>query len=101
MAERIRILFREQGIPYFVYWLPFQWLFQQLSLPSQASSEEPAGIGGWGAGGSPPKDQEWLGSLANALKMLVEKAIKAVKAIVVSILGAILRFLKKTVGFVA
>ena len=57
--------------------------------------------GGWGAGGSPPKDQEWLGSLANALKMLVEKAIKAVKAIVVSILGAILRFLKKTVGFVA
>ena len=41
----------------------------------------------------------WLDKLANALKRLAGKAVEAVKAIVVSVLGAILSFLKKTVGF--
>ena len=54
-----------------------------------------------GAGGFSPKDEGWLYMLANALKRLAGKIVEAVKAIVVSVLGAILSFLKKTVGFVA
>ena len=38
--------------------------------------------------------------LADALKKLAGKATKALPAIVGSVLGAILRFLGKTVGFV-
>ena len=59
------------------------------------------GGGGRGAGGFSPKDEGWLYMLANALKRLAGKIVEAVKAIVVSVLGAILSFLKKTVGFVA
>ena len=53
------------------------------------------------SGGSPLKDEGWLDRPANALKRLPEKAVEAVKAIAICILGAILSFLKKTVGFVA
>ena len=55
---------------------------------------------GGGTGGSATKGEGWLEKLANAIKLLTGKAAEAVKAIVVSVLGAILSFLKKTVGFI-
>ena len=56
------------------------------------------GGGGRGAGGFSPKEEGWLYMLANALKRLAGKVVEAVKAILVSVLGAILSFLKKTVA---
>ena len=43
------------------------------------------------AGSSPPKDEGWVRQASKC----TQKAIEAVKAIVVSVLGAILSFLKK------
>ena len=62
--------------------------------------------GGGGAGSSPSKDERvlkknWLGRLADPLKRLVRKAAKVLPAIVGSVVGAILSFLEKTVGFSA
>ena len=60
------------------------------------------GGGGGGTGGSPPKDEGILkNGLADALKRLAGKAVEALPAIVESVVGAILSFLGKTVGFVA
>ena len=61
--------------------------------------------GGRGTGYSPPKGngilKKWLYRLANALKILTGKAVEAWPAIVGSVVGAILSFLGKAVGFVA
>ena len=58
-----------------------------------------------GGGGPPLKDEEvlkkWLDRLANALKRLAGKAVEAWPAIVGSVVGVILSFLGKAVGFVA
>ena len=58
-----------------------------------------------GAGGPPSKDKgtlkKWLDRLADALKRLTGKADEALPAIVGSIVGSILSFLGKTIGFVA
>ena len=66
------------------------------------------GVFGEGCGGtgvSPPKDKgilkKWLDRLANALKRLAGKAVEVLPAIVGSVVGAILSFLEKAVGFVA
>ena len=60
------------------------------------------GGGGGGTGGSPPKDEGILkNGLADALKRLAGKAVEALPTIVESVVGAILSFLGKTVGFVA
>ena len=60
--------------------------------------------GGGGAGGSTPKGEgilkKWLDGLADALKRLSGKADEALPAIVGSVVGAILSFLGKAVGFV-
>ena len=61
--------------------------------------------GGRRTGYSPPKGngilKKWLYRLANALKILTGKAAEAWPAIVGSVVGAILSFLGKAVGFVA
>ena len=61
--------------------------------------------GGRGTGGSAPKDEgvwkTWLETLANALKRHVRKTLEALPAVVGSVVGAILSFLGKAVGFVA
>ena len=61
--------------------------------------------GGGGAGGSPPKAEgilkKWLDRLANAVKRLAGKAVEALPAIVRSVVGTILSFFGKAVGFVA
>ena len=59
------------------------------------------GGGDVGTGGSPPKDKGWLDRLADALKGLTGKSVEAVEAIIESAFGAILSFLKNTVGSVA
>ena len=45
--------------------------------------------------------KKWLDRLADALKRLTGKADEALPAIVGSIVGSILSFLGKTIGFVA
>ena len=66
-------------------------------------------IGVFGRGGvdsvSPPKDEgafkKWLNRLADALKIPAGLAVDTVPAIVRSVVGAILSFLGKALGFVA
>ena len=57
-----------------------------------------------GKGDSPSKDEgvlkKWLNRLADVLKRLAEKAVEAL-LIVGSVVGTILSFLGKAVGFVA
>ena len=62
----------------------------------------------WGrrrGGGLPSKDEgvlnKWLNRLSDALKRLARKAVEAFPAIVGSVVGAILSFLSKAVGFAA
>ena len=61
--------------------------------------------GDGGTGGSPSKDEgflkKWLDRLADALKRLMGKAVEALPVIVRSVVGAILSFFGKAVGFVA
>ena len=72
--------------------------------------EEAAGGGGGGGGGkrgggSPPKDKgtlkKWLDRLADALKRLPVKPVEVLPATTGNVVGAILSFLGKVVGFVA
>ena len=100
LGERIRILFREQGITIFSVLTAVSMLISMIVL---------AVTGGGGAPGSPPKDKrefrKWLkkqlNRLANALKRLAGKAVAALPGIIGSVVGAILSFLGKTVGFLA
>ena len=101
LAERIRILFKEQDIT----------IVATLSALSMTISRIVLAItdvfgGGGGTGGSPPKDKgalkKWLDRLVDALKRFAGKAAKVLPAIAVvgSVVGAILSFLGKAVGFV-
>ena len=86
MTERIRTFFYEQSITIFS-------VLTAISLLLQASFER-----GAGGSASPPKDEGWLGRLADALKRIAGKAIEKLSDIVVSVFGAILSFLGKVVG---
>ena len=100
LAERIRTLFREQGITIFS-------ILTALSMTISTITLAITGVfgGGGGTGGSLPKEEralkKWLDRLAEALKRLARKAVEALPAIVGSVVGAILSFLGKAVGFVA
>ena len=98
MVERIRTLFREQGIPIFS-------ILTALSMTISTIALTITGACGGGGGGSPPKDEgvlnKWLNRLADALKRLAGKVVEALSAIVGSVVGAILSFSGKVVGFVA
>ena len=101
LLERIRTLFKEQGITIFS-------ILSALSMTIATIVLAITGIfggGTGGAGGSPPKDKgtwkKWLDRLANALKRLAGKAAEALPVIVGTIVVAILSFLGKAVGFVA
>ena len=100
LAERIRALFREQGITIFS-------ILTALSMTILTIVLAITGVFGWsgGIGGSPPKDEgvlkKWLGRLANALKRLARKAVEALPAIVGRVIGAVLSYLGKAVGFLA
>ena len=100
LAERIRTLFREQGITIMSILTAFSMTISTIVLAITCVF----GVGR-GKGGSPPKDKEalkkWLDRLANPLKGLAGKAIEALPAIVESVVDAILSFFGKAVGFVA
>ena len=98
LVERIRTLFREQGITIFS-------ILTALSMTISTFALTITGACGGGEGGSPPKDEgvlnKWLNRLADALKRLAGKVVEALSAIIGSVVGAILSFLGKVVGFVA
>ena len=100
LGERIRTLFREQGITIFSILTAFSMTISTIVL----SITGVFGRGG-SAGGSPPKEEgilkKWLDRLAKAVKRLAGKAIEALPAIVGSVVAAILSLLAKVVGFVA
>ena len=99
LAERLRTVFREQGITIFS-------ILTALSMTISAIVLAITGAfgGDGGTGGSPPKDKgvlkKWLDRLVDALKRLLGKAVEALPAIIGSVAGAISSFLGKTVGFV-
>ena len=94
LGEKIRTLFREQGITIFSVLTAVSMIISTIVL---------AVTGGGGAPGSPPKDEgefrKWvkkqLNRLANALKRLAGKAVAALPGIIGSVVGAILSFLGK------
>ena len=100
MGERIRALFREQGITIFSILTALSITISTIVFDITDVSE-----GGGGTGSSPPKDEgvlkKWLDRLADVLKRLAGKAVEALPAIVESVVGASLSFLGKAVGFVA
>ena len=96
LAERIRTLFREQGITIFSILTALSMTISTIVLAITSVLG-----GGGGTGGSPSKDKGWLNRLADALKRLAGKAVEALPTIVGSVVGAILSFLRKAIGFVA
>ena len=100
LLEKILILFREQGIT-------IASILSALSMTITTIALAITGVFGrtGGTGGSPSKGRgtlkKWLNRLADALKRLVGKAAEALPAIVESIVGAILSFFGKAIGFVA
>ena len=99
LAERIRTLFKEQGIT-------IASILTALSMTIATIVLAITGGGGsGGAGGSPSKGRgtlkKWLDRLADALKRLAGKVAEALPGIIGSIAGAALSFLGKAVGFFA
>ena len=100
LTERIRTLFKVQGITIFS-------ILTALSMTISTIVLAITGVfgGKGGAGGSASKDKgtlkKWLDRLEDALKRLAGKAIEALPAIVGSVAGAILSFHGNAVGFVA
>ena len=97
MLDRIRTLFKEQGITIFSVLTAFSMTIAAIVLAITGVF----GGGGGGTGVSPPKDRGVLDRLADALKRLAGKAAEALPAIIGSVVGAALSFLGKTVGFVS
>ena len=103
LAEKIRTLFREQGITIFSILTVLSMTISTIVL---AITGVFGGSGGTGRSASTPKDKggvlkKWLDKLANALKRLAVKAVEALSAIVGSVVGAILSFFSKAERFVA
>ena len=97
ITERIRTLFREQGITILSTLTAFSMTIATIVLAI-------TGVfgGGRGTGGSPPKDkEELLDRLADSLKRVTAKAVEELAVIIGSVVGAALSFLGKTVGLVA
>ena len=101
LAERIRILFKEQGITIFSILTALSVTISTIVLAITGDF----GGGGRRTGGSTPKDKgvlkKWLDRLADALKRLAGKAVATLPAIVGSVIGETLSFLEKAIGFVA
>ena len=104
LGEKLRTLFREQGITIGAIFIALGMIISTIVLAVTG------GGGGGGSGGStPPKDtnkfKEWikdkLERLADALKRLAGKAVAALPGLIGSVIGAILNFLSKAVGFAA
>ena len=102
LAEKLRTLFREQGITLVAIITAIGMIISTIVVSL-------TGGGGSSGGGPPPKDNnklvEWfkdkLKRLSDALKRLAVKAVGALPGIIGSIFGAILNFLAKAAGFAA
>ena len=107
LAERIRTFFRVQGITLISVLTALSMTITTFVLAITGVFGGGGGGGGGGGEGSasPPKAErtlkEWLNRLADAIKRLAGKDIEALLAIFRSVVGAILCFLGKAVGFVA
>ena len=97
LLERIRTLFKEQGITISSILAAFSVTIATIVLATTCVF----GGDGGGTGGSPPKDKGLLDRLADALKRLAGKAAEKLPVILGSVVGAILSFLGEAVGFVA
>ena len=103
LAEKLRTLFREQGITLVAIITAIGMIISTIVVSLTG------GGGAASSGGPTPKDNnklvEWfkdkLKRLSNALKRLAGKAVGALPGIIGSIFGAILNFLAKAVGFAA
>ena len=100
LAERIRTLFKEQGITIFSILAALSMTISPIALTITSAFG-----GNRGVEGPPSKDKgtlkKWLDRLADALKRLTGKAAEVLPAIVGSVVDATLSFLGKAVGFVA
>ena len=101
LLERIRTLFKEQGITIASILTAFSMTIATIVLAI-------TGVFGGGSGGTrgtPSKDKgtlkKWLDRLADALKRLAGKVAEAFPTITGSVIGAILSFFGKAIGFVA
>ena len=101
LAERIRTLFKEQGITIFSILTALSMTISTIVLAITGVFGRDSG----GAGGTPSKDKgtlkKWLDRLADALKRLARKAAETLPAIVRSVVDAILSFLGKAIWVVA
>ena len=103
LAEKLRTLFREQGITLVAIITAIGMIISTIVVSLTG------GRGAASSAGSPPKDNnkliEWfkdkLKNLSNALKRLAGKALAALPGIIGSVFGAILNFLAKAAGFAA
>ena len=103
LAEKLRTLFREQGITLVAIITAIGMIISTIVVSLTG------GGGAASSGGPPPKDNnkliEWfkdkLKRLSNALKRLAGKAVGALQGIIGSVFGAILNFLAKAAGFAA
>ena len=99
LAERIRTLFREQSITILSILTALSMTISTILL-----AIKDAFGGGKEGRDSPPKDEviltKWLDRLTNVLKRLAGKAFETLPVIMGSVVGAILIFLGKAVGFV-
>ena len=103
LVEKLRTLFREQGITLVAIFTAIGMIISTIVVSLTG------GGGAASSGGPPPKDNnklvEWfkdkLKRLSNALKQLAVKAVGALPEIIGSIFGAILNFLAKAAGFAA
>ena len=103
LAEKLRTLFREQGITLVAIITAIGMIISTIVVSLTG------GGGAASSGGPPPKNNnkliEWfkdkLKRLSNALKRLAGKAVGALPGIIGSVFGAILNFLAKAVGFAA
>ena len=98
LAEKLRTLFREQGITITAILTAIGMIISTIVVLL---------TGGGGSRAAPPKNKlvEWfkdkLKRLSDALKRLAGKAVAALPGIIGSVFGAVLNFLAKAAGFAA
>ena len=106
MGEKIRTIFKEQGITIIAVLPAVGTIISTIVLAIENALGISSGSGG---GGTPPKDSNkvvtWLKNklqaLARLLGKLAGKLATALPALLGSIIAGVLNFLKKAVGFVA